>query len=74
VKPQEHVLLHVTGGGREIQYSEQRIFQARPTLRVRPDELDAVLSAIGMPAPVASIAISRALCTYEAPTFVSAKT
>jgi cysteate synthase len=28
VKPHEHVLLHVTGGGREIQYSEQRVFQA----------------------------------------------
>jgi cysteate synthase len=74
VKPHEHVLLHVTGGGREIQYSEQRVFQACPTLRVKPDELDAVLSAIGKPVPVSSIAISRALSTYEAPAVVAAET
>jgi cysteate synthase len=65
VKPHEHVLLHVTGGGREIQYSEANVVRARPALRIKPDELDVAVSAIGKPAPLPTSTIARALAKYE---------
>jgi cysteate synthase len=65
VRPHEHVLLHVTGGGREIQYSEGHVVQAHPTLRVTPNEIEPVVSVIGTPPPIARRTIGRALATYE---------
>jgi hypothetical protein len=57
--------LHVTGGGREIQYSEGHVVQAHPTLRVTPNEIEPVVSVIGTPPPIARRTIGRALATYE---------
>jgi cysteate synthase len=65
VKPHEYVLLHVTGGGREIQYSQGNVVRAQPTLRVKPDELDTIVAAIGKPPAVPSSAVARALAQYE---------
>jgi cysteate synthase len=67
VKAEEHVLLHVTGGGREIQYSEGQVYQARPTIHVRRDDLDAAMSAIGTPPPMDAASIANALTKYENP-------
>jgi cysteate synthase len=72
VKPDDHVLLHVTGGGREIQYMEGAVHRPEPLIRVKPNDIDSVLSAIGKPPPVAPAAITRALARYEASEFVEA--
>ncbi len=65
VKSHEHVLLHVTGGGREIQYSEGQVVQAHPTLRVTPNEIERTISFIGTPPPIAPSMVARALARYE---------
>lgn len=67
VEPNEHVLLHVTGGGREIQYSEGRVFRPEPTVRVKRNDVDTALSAIGKPVPISGNAITRVLARYETP-------
>jgi len=52
VKSGESVLLHITGGGREIQYSEVPVYRVEPTMTVHPSEVEKVVSAIGRPKPV----------------------
>ncbi|HVY47373.1 MAG TPA: cysteate synthase [Minicystis sp.] len=49
VKADEPVLLHVTGGGREMQHSAGAIHPVTPNLVVGPSEIDKVLAAIGEP-------------------------
>jgi hypothetical protein len=64
VKPDEYILLHVTGGGREVQYSEGRVFRPEPTVRVEPGDLDGALSAIGAADPIDRTKLAAALAIY----------
>lgn len=66
IKPADHILLHITGGGREIQYTEGKVCRAQPTLRVKPGDIGAVLAAIGKPEPVSAERIARTLRRYDA--------
>jgi cysteate synthase len=50
VRRDESVLLHVTGGGREIQHCQGWVFPVTPNLVVEPGDLGAVLAAIETPA------------------------
>jgi cysteate synthase len=65
VKPKDYVLLHITGGGREMQYSEGPVFRTRALLEVKPDGFDAVISLIGKPAPINVATMAQALSRYE---------
>jgi cysteate synthase len=65
VKPHDYVLLHVTGGGRELQYSEGQVFRAQPSLRVKPGDLESVLSIVGKPMPISTNTMARVLSRYE---------
>ena len=65
VKPHDYILLHVTGGGRELQYSDGQVFRAQPSLRVKPGDLDSVLSIIGEPSPMSTATMARALSACE---------
>ncbi len=49
VKRDESVLLHITGGGKEIQYSRGCVYHAKPNIIVKPTEIDRVVAAIGEP-------------------------
>jgi len=66
VKSDDYILLHITGGGRELQYSEGRAFHTQPSLHVLPDDFDAVLSFIGKPTPMSADAVAGALSRREA--------
>ena len=48
----EMILLHVTGGGKEIQYAEGPVHRVDPTVRVEPGDLARVLEAVGEPAVI----------------------
>jgi cysteate synthase len=52
VRSEEKILLHITGGGREIQYSEDSMYWARPSLCVKLEELDRVIHKIKIPQPI----------------------
>ena len=65
VKSHDYVLLHVTGGGRELQYSEGRIFRAQPSLHVKPVDLESVLSIVGKPTPMSTNTMARVLSRCE---------
>ena len=52
VRSDESVLLHVTGGGREIQHADGEVFTVAPTVIVDPGDLDSVLKAIKTPAAI----------------------
>ncbi len=60
----DRVLLHITGGGREIQFSEG-VHQARPRLTATLDELGKVLEAIGEPPGLTPEDIDRMLRRVE---------
>ena len=45
----ERILLHITGGGKEIQYSDGPLYQAAANIMVKPNELAKALEAIGKP-------------------------
>ena len=49
VQPDEKILLHITGGGKEIQYSKGPVYQIKPTIVVKPNEIDYVVEKIGDP-------------------------
>lgn len=49
VKSDEKILLHITGGGKEIQYSKGPVYQLQPNVAVNPGELDRVIKNIGEP-------------------------
>lgn len=49
VKRDEKILLHITGGGKEIQYSKGAVYQVQPSIEVNPVELDRVIDKIGEP-------------------------
>jgi hypothetical protein len=68
VNPSDSILLHITGGGREIQYTEGKVCRARPTLRVKPGDIASVLAAIGKPEPISAERISRILHRYDGAT------
>ncbi len=65
VKPDDHVLLHITGGGREVQYVEGHAIPTRPLLTVAPDEVDRVVNAIGTPRMITPEQIARTLRTLS---------
>jgi cysteate synthase len=48
----DSVLLHITGGGREIQHAEGEVFTVNPTVIVEPGDLDTVVKAIKTPAAI----------------------
>jgi cysteate synthase len=52
VKENDRVLLHITGGGKEIQYSKGPVFRVEPNLIVGAEEVDRVVEAIGEPQPI----------------------
>ncbi len=54
VKPDDSVLLHVTGGGKEMQFHAGDVHKVKPNLIVYPNEIDKVLAAIGNPAHIAN--------------------
>lgn len=47
VMPDENVLLHVTGGGREIQFSEGPVYRATPSVITNSGNIEPVLEALG---------------------------
>jgi cysteate synthase len=49
VKPKQRVLLHITGGGKEVQYCEGNVYQMEPAIVVKPGDLNAALEKIGNP-------------------------
>jgi cysteate synthase len=53
VKSDDAVLLHVTGGGREMQFHAGTVHKVKADLVVHPNEIDKVLAAIGKPARIA---------------------
>jgi len=54
VKPDEKILLHITGGGKEIQYSKGPVYQIQPDITVKPDELERVIEKIGEPVQISN--------------------
>jgi len=54
VKTDEAVLLHITGGGKEIQYSSGQVYQVQPSVVAKPDQLDDVIEKIGKPTRIAN--------------------
>jgi hypothetical protein len=52
VTPTDRVLLHITGGGREIQHSEGKVYPVEPTIVIRPSEWEKAASALGEPAGI----------------------
>jgi len=48
IKPKDRVLLHITGGGREIQLQDE-VFGVQPKVCVKPNEIGKALSAIQKP-------------------------
>lgn len=60
VKPEEAVLLHVTGGGRGIQF-QQGMYQAKRRLTVAPHEIDIVFEEIGKPPRIDAQEIDKML-------------
>ncbi len=60
----DRVLLHITGGGREIQFSEG-VHQIKPRMTVTPDEMRKVLEAIGEPPRITPEDIGRMLRRVE---------
>lgn len=59
VRADERILLHVTGGGKEVQYSEAPVFRPIPNAFVEPGDVAGALEAIGQPEtvqlPIASL-------------------
>lgn len=49
VQKSERILLHVTGGGKEIQYSRGLVYQVNPHIVVEPDEVDRAVEVVGKP-------------------------
>jgi cysteate synthase len=68
VKSEEAVLLHVTGGGRGIQF-QHGMYQAKRRLTVAPHEIDTVFEEIGEPPRIDAKDIDKMLesvtTTYE---------
>ncbi len=60
----DRVLLHISGGGREIQFSEG-VHQIKPRLTVSPDEMGKVLEAIGEASRITPDDIGRMLRRVE---------
>ena len=54
VKKNEKILLHITGGGKEIQYSKGPVYQVQPDIIVKPGELDRVIEKIGEPLQISN--------------------
>jgi cysteate synthase len=46
VKTDERILLHITGGGKEIQYDSGNTFKAEPTIVVKPGDYKSVLEIV----------------------------
>jgi len=49
VESDERILLHITGGGKEIQYSKGPVYQVKPNVIVNPGEADRAIEMIGEP-------------------------
>jgi len=49
VNPDDKILLHITGGGKEIQYSKGPVYTPKPSIIVYPDEIDRVIKEIRLP-------------------------
>ena len=49
VKRDERILLHITGGGKEIQYSRGPVYQVKPNVVVKPKQIDYAIEKIGKP-------------------------
>jgi cysteate synthase len=64
VRPDEHVLLHITGGGREVQYAEGKAFAPSPNITVEPGEIERVIAAIGRPTRISAGKIFHMLRRY----------
>jgi len=47
VRKGEKTLLNITGGGKEIQYSNDPVYSVEPNIIINPDELDLVIDKIG---------------------------
>ena len=47
--PDDWILLHVTGGGRVLQYTGSQIFNIAPNIEVEQDDLEGAVEAIGRP-------------------------
>jgi len=60
----DHVLLHITGGGREIQYLQGTVHSAVPTACVEAGDLTAALAAVGKPPMVSAQQIAGVLRRY----------
>jgi cysteate synthase len=54
VKEEERILLNITGGGCDIRYSGDPVYQATPNVIVRKDELPVLLKRIGSPEKLAN--------------------
>jgi cysteate synthase len=65
VKPEETILLHVTGGGQGIQF-QHGIYQAKRRMTVAPHEIDAVFEEIGEPPRIDTQDIDKMLETITA--------
>ncbi len=52
VKPEDYVLLNITGGGLELHYSAAKLYRVQANLVVAPNELDRIISAIGDVQPI----------------------
>lgn len=55
VKQEEKVLLHITGGGKEIQYTKGPVYRVQPSIVVDPGEVDRVIEIIGEPVRISNL-------------------
>jgi cysteate synthase len=54
VKQEERILLNITGGGKDIRYSGEPVYRAKPNVTVKQGELDVVLEKVGSPEKLAN--------------------
>jgi len=57
----DRVLLHITGGGRELQYAQGEVDGIKPTLVAGPGDADRVVAAIGRPKHISPTRIREVL-------------
>ena len=72
VLPEERVLLHITGGGREVQSKGEKIYTPLPEIVIEPDDIEGAVAAIGRPERIAPQHIFHTLKRYGAERPVSA--
>jgi cysteate synthase len=65
VRPEDFILLHITGGGREVQYVEGHAIPTKPLLTVSPHEIDRVVDAIGTPKFISAEQIRKTLRSVQ---------